>query len=390
MLKFKFYFLLLLLIMPLACAKTNLNPVDFASTPADTQVVDLPKNCAYLYEAKKWEVAVLEFNNNTGYGKGVVGGVSTKGASVSRTDTVGSGVVVGGRNAAVGVGATSSRTTGVYAENSDIFLSEFAPSLNTFAQSVTEETLASLGGVTVVNRSHIEKILQEQKFQMTMADQDTVVEFGKLSGVKYIFTGSVDNIETKYVAPTNLKGGESAVGLIVSMVSAGVDKVQQGWYVTVHFTLNMIDAETGKIIYSKRFKDSGRATQSSEFRTDLIINAAKGLFSSAVLNAKHDLTSVFEMRGYINEMKGGKKIAKINLGSSQGVKAGDVFEVYGIYSASDFLTKAEKCSASKVGVTITIMDNVATEEAWGYIKGKEKNLENLKIGSLVLRSSVGK
>lgn len=373
-----------------ACGRPVIDMSVMQLTPADSQTADVPKSCEYLYETKSWEIAVLEFKNNTGYGQGVVGGSSTVGAGLSRTETVGTGFAVGGPHAAMGIGASTSSTASVWSEDSSLFLTEFAPSLNTFAQSVTEDTLASIGGVNVLSRSQMENILKEQQFQMTLADTNTIMELGKLAGVKYIFTGSVDNIETKYIAPTALDGGDSTIGLMVSIVSASVDMAQQGWYVTVSFTLNLIDAETGKILYSKRFKDSGRATQSYAFQPNLVINAAKGLFSSAVTKARDELSNIFEIKGYINEMRGGKRIAKINLGSAKGIKEGDVFDLYEIYSSTDFLTKEKKCSMSKTGAKLTIADQVSASEAWGFVSGKDKQKEKVKIGTLAVRSSLAK
>lgn len=371
-----------------ACGRPIIDMSAMQLTPSDSQTAEVPKFCEYLYETKSWEIAVLEFKNNTGYGQGVVGGSSSLGTGLSRTETVGTGFAIGGPHAALGAGVSTSNTAGVWSEDSSLFLTEFAPSLNTFAQSVTEDTLASIGGVSVLSRSQMENILKEQQFQMTLADTDTIMELGKLSGVKYIFTGSVDNIETKYIAPTALDGGDSPIGLMVSIVSAGVDMAQQGWYVTVSFTLNLIDAETGKILYSKRFKDSGRATQSYTFQPNLVINAAKGLFSSAVTKARDELSNIFEIKGYINEMRGGKRIAKINLGSAKGIKEGDVFDLYEIYSSTDFLTKEQKCSMSKTGAKLTIADQVSASEAWGFVSGKDKQKEKVKIGTLAVRSSL--
>lgn len=388
-------FLLAVLVIPVtllsvSCGKPNIDLGATTVTPIDMQMVEIPKQCEYLYNTKTWEVAVLEFNNNTGYGQALVGGSNTRGRGVSRTNTVGAGVVVGGPHVAVGVGSSTSRTTGLYSQDSTSFIAEFAPSLSTFAQSVTEEALVSMGGVSVVSRSHLENILKEQKFQMTIADPSKIMEFGKLAGVKLVFTGSVDNIETKYVAPSNMRGDDSSIGMLVNIISAGVDMAQQGWYVGVTFTLNLIDAETGKVIYSKKFNDNCRATQSGGFQPDLVINAAKGLFSKAVSNAKNELTSIFEVKGYINEMRGGKAIGKINLGSAKGVKEGDTFDLYSVYESTDFLTKEVKCSMAKTGATLLIADHVNEGEAWGVISGKSKALENVKIGTLAVRSAVAK
>lgn len=372
-----------------SCGKPTIDLTAFQMTPQDTQTVDIPEDCGHLYETKTWTVAVLEFNNNTGYGDSLVGGSSTTGQGVSRTRTNSAGAVIGDYNSAVGVGTSVSRTVSTYSSDSTSFLTEFAPSLSTFAQSVAEETLVSMGGVNIINRSHMANIMKEQKFQSTIADPNTIMEFGKLSGVKYIVTGAVDNIETKYVAPTALRSGDDAISMLASIVSIGVDAAMQGWYVTVTFSLSLVDAETGKVIYTKKFKDSGRATQSSGFQPDLVVNAAKGLFSSAVAKARNELTDIFQVKGYINEMRGGKEIAKINIGKVKGVKEGDGFDLFIVYTSTDFMTKQTSCSLSKTGARLIIADHVSDTESWGIISGKAKHLEGVKIGTLAVRTSLG-
>lgn len=372
-----------------SCGKPTIDLTAFQMTPQDTQTVDIPKDCSHLYDAKTWTVAVLEFNNNTGYGNSVVGGSSTTGKGASRTRTDSAAAVIGGRNAAIGVGKSVSKTVSAYSEDSSTFLTEFAPSLSTFAQSVAEETLVSMGGINIINRSHIENIMKEQKFQSAMADTNTIMEFGKLSGVKFIVTGAIDNIETKYVAPTAMGGNDNAISMLMSIVSTGVDAAMQGWYVTVTFSLNLIDAETGKILFAKKFKDSGRATQSSGFQPDLVINAAKGLFSSAVLKARNELTEIFQVKGYINEMRGSKEIAKINIGKAKGVKEGDGFDLFLVYTSTDFMTKKVNCSLTKTGARLVIADHVSETESWGIISGKAKHIEGVKIGTLAVRTSLG-
>lgn len=388
----KLLMLPLLLLGAVSCGgKKHLDLTGIAPMPQDQEAVNIPKDCEYLYEARKWEVAVVEFANNTGYGDMTVKNSQTNTAGVS--NTVGASVDTGrvdrrGRYTGVGVGASS--TVSAYSSNSSEFMGQFAPSLGTFAQSVTEETLSQLGGVTLVNRSHLDKILQEQQFQMTMADPDSVMEFGRLSGVRYIFTGSVDNIQANYVAPTGVRSGNSDFGTILSALSAGYDAVASGWFVSASITLNLIDAETGKVIYSKTVNSKERATQSSNFQADIIINTAKRMMGDAVKAARSELTGLFEMNGYINEMRGGKKVARINLGSDNGVHEGDVMDVYDVQVATDFLTKEMKCSLIKLNAKIIISDQISSAGSWGYVEGPDAALSGVKIGSHVKRSAVGK
>lgn len=383
----KKFFLLCCAVILCGCAKNyHLDLASMQPMPQDQEAADIPRNCEYLYENKKWEVAVVEFINNTGYGDMslTTGSHTTSGT----TNTVGVGAKTGkinrkGNYAEVGVDFEKAFSN--FKGSSAEFMGEFAPSLGTFAQSVTEEALAQLGGVSLINRSHLDKILQEQQFQMTLADPDTVMEFGLLSGAKYIFTGSVDNIQANYVAPTGLRSNNTEIGAIISVISAGYDSAASGWFVTAAFTLNLLDAETGKLLYSRAFNGKKRATQSENFQADIVINTAKLIISEAVKTARNDLVNVFEVSGYINEIRGGKKIAQINLGADSGIHEGDILDVYDVHIATDFMTKRQKCSLIKLDAKVIVSDQISSGGSWGFIEGKR---DSVKIGSYVKRSAV--
>ncbi len=386
----KKYFILFSIITLVSCAKNyNLNPNSMQSLDSDKLSIDMVKECQHLYEPKKWEIAVLEFDNNTGYGDMSVKNTASNTKGNAKTVGVEVGVSkVDRRGNSIGVGVGASNTNEQYSTNSEEFMGQFAPSLGTFAQSITEETLSQLGGVTLINRSHLEKVLKEQQFQMTIADPDTVMEFGRLSGVKYIVTGSVDNIQAKYVAPSNVRSNGSDIAAIISLASATYDVAASGWFVSSKMTISLIDAETGEIIYSKSVEGKIRASQSQNFQPDIIINAAKKIMSDAVNTAKNEFTKIFEVAGYVNELRGGKKIAHINLGKNKGIQTGNVFDVYNLNISTDFLTKEKKCDLVKLNAKIVVSDQISEDGAWGFIKGSKSVLDNIKIGSYIKRVSL--
>lgn len=386
----KNYFILFSIIILVSCAKNyNLNPNAMQPLDSDKLTVDMVKECQHLYEPKKWEIAVLEFDNNTGYGDMDIKNTSSNTKGNAKTVGVGVGVAkVDRRGNAVGVGVGASNTNFKYSTNSVEFMGQFAPSLGTFAQSITEETLSQLGGVTLINRSHLEKVLKEQQFQMTIADPDTIMEFGRLSGVKYIVTGSVDNIQAKYVAPSNVRADGSDLAAIISLVSATYDVAASGWFVSSKMTISLIDAETGEVIHSKSVEDKIRASQSQNFQPDVIINAAKKIMSDAVNTSKNEFMKIFEVTGYINELRGGKKIAHINLGNNKGIQAGNVFDVYNLNISTDFLTKEKKCDLVKLDAKIVVSDQISEDGSWGFIKGSKSVLDNIKIGTYIKRVSL--
>ena len=372
------------------CGRPPINLSLMKPMSGDSVVLNIPDSCQYLYEHKKWSIAVLEFANNTGYGNMTLKNTDTAGNIHTKSTAVGAGVVANnhhgnkyGTFAAVGVSNTN------YSNNRAEFMGQFAPSLGAFAQSVVENALVSVGGVNVYNRSYMDKIMQEHKFQMSIADPDSVVEFGNLSGVRYIITGSVDNINAKYVRPTEVENNGSDFGSILSAVSAGYDAFISGWFVTAKITIELIDTETGKIIYSDTMDSKRRATQSKNFQADIIINTAKSIITEDMHQFRENAAKVFAVTGYVNELRGGKQIAQINIGSKDGIRKGDVLDVLSVNVSKDFRTNQVKCELINTGISIEISEQISDESAWGYVEGKKDNLENIMIGSIVRRSELG-
>ena len=64
---------------------------------------------------------------------------------------------------------------------------------------VIENMIVNLGGAEIFSRNDMKKIDAELKFQDSgLIDPNSVVKFGKLSGVKYLITGSIDNVKQHY------------------------------------------------------------------------------------------------------------------------------------------------------------------------------------------------
>lgn len=108
---------------------------------------------------------------------------------------------------------------------------------------------------TVVDRNNINKILQEQQFQMTLANPDTIVEFGELIGAEAIWTGLAQkdfNITTSY--ETRRKCGNYRDGKCISYYNVSVRCEQRDLKLVVVPKLTSVS--TGKIIYSRDFKGS--------------------------------------------------------------------------------------------------------------------------------------
>jgi TolB-like protein len=67
-----------------------------------------------------------------------------------------------------------------------------------------QSELAKVGGYTVVERKKIEKIFEEQKFQMSGCVEECLIEIGMLLGAKKIVIGDVGRIGSTYTINARL------------------------------------------------------------------------------------------------------------------------------------------------------------------------------------------
>lgn len=387
--KFFKYLSILTIFLVLACAQPpKVDPGALQITPADQEQVQIPKVCESQYQGKKYKIAVVDFANNTGYGDMKAVNTQIQGQSQTTTKSAAvAGVVVGPGAAGVGYADVSQRDH-KYSADINTFYREIAPNIGQYAQSAAENAIMEIGGVQVFTRQQVGRVLQEQGFQMNMADPNTVVKFGKISGVDYIITGTVDLIKAHYVQRTqdNTNTGNVWVNLALSVTKAAVDAATVGWNVNTEMTVQLIDASTGQLVFSKKVKGRDLAGEQPQFNPELIVNAAKKAFGKSIDDIKPELSDLFGAKAYINQLRGNKQVAMISLGKADGIKPGDKIEAYEFMEISDFMTKKVSCTKSKIEVEMIVSNQVDENSSWVKIEGKPEQLTRLKIGTLVKRA----
>lgn len=106
---------------------------------------------------------------------------------------------------------------------------------------------------TVVERANIDKIIKEQQFQMTMANPDTVVDFGQLVGAEAVWAGraqSTYNVSRSYEIRTkcmNYVDGKCQYYREYTVPCESRDML-------INVTPKLTSISTGKVVYSKDFK----------------------------------------------------------------------------------------------------------------------------------------
>ncbi len=367
----RFFILSVLLMLLVSCAPT-LDVASLQVMPEDKEKVEkLPKD---VYVGKDWNVGVIEFENRTGIGpsRSTIGSYEQRSAYVK-----GGAAGIVATPGAIGVGyaeAGKSKTEG----NFSVTQTEVIPKIGGVAAQVSEEVLISLGGVKVYSRDSLSKIFDEQKLQASgMIDENTMVKLGQLAGLTHIVTGSVNNVKMEYGIST---GGSLGTALL----SAYTGKQQQAtprWRVDIDTTIKVISVETGKVEFSKSFTAVETADgNKAETRPEFFLGLAQAALKEAIMRSQYELVKMFPLRAYIQQLRGGKKAALLNVGHSQGVKQGDKFYAYTFETIEDPVTGEKKLSKYKVA-ELTVTNQVTENSAWAV--SEEKTMKNLKLGMLV-------
>jgi len=369
--------------MMFACAPPKIDPGSMQVTPADTEQVNIPQICMPQYENKKITVAILPFTNNTTFGK--MEGVNTQiQGEATRTHTSAGAAGIVAAPGAVGVGYVGASKTKInYSKDINTFYRQISPQLGEFAQSAVEDTIVNIGGAEVFSRSQMEKILQEQGFQMNVADPNTVAQFGKIAGVSYVITGTVDNINAKYVPKTR---SQDTGNVWLNLAVAVGKSMTEGWNVTTDMTVQLLDVATGKIILSK--KVSGRELGGTQpgFNPELVVTAAKKAMAESIDDIKPMFSDYFSAKAHIVQLRGNKSAAMVSVGKNGGLKPGDKLEAYEFLEVQDFMTKKSSCTKSKIPVELTVSNQVDEASAWVLVEGEPNAKMRLKLGTLVKRA----
>ncbi|MDR0453465.1 MAG: CsgG/HfaB family protein [Deferribacteraceae bacterium] len=360
---FKYLVLLFSVLCIVACG--SLDPLSMGVESADQEQVEYPPECEKHYDQKaKLIVAVTEYINRS----------------------------------TIGDAQMSSLKAGIDAKGRATIEASYktlTAQLGEFAQGAMESGLVAMGGADVVARAQMAQILKEQKFQMTLADPNTAVEFGSLLGAQYIINGTVDNINIFWTEPVDTKEASKQVGgLLGAAIAIGgavYNVALSGWNVEATITTNVIDIETGKIVATKQAKGTKNLGETLAFPTaEQSIVGSKDALADAVKGSMKELSKNFVINGYINQLRGSKKVALVSMGKEAGLKERDRLQIYETNVITDFKTGAKKCGVAPLPVYLTVAaKHVQDDESWTSVDTSDKGqLARIKVGSIVRRVSV--
>jgi curli biogenesis system outer membrane secretion channel CsgG len=340
-----------------------IDPSLFEVSAIDSDTFNLPSKCQYLYEQDTKIIAVTDFEDKTSFKN-----------TIKQSGSI--------------------RYNNRSYSSSEHLYKDISAQFGEFARGALESGIVNIGGVTVAARAQMDQILREQEFQMTIADPDTAVDFGRLLGAQYIITGTIDNINASYTDPMNYEyesdgSTESIIANLVVGALSYAANTSAGWNIDVEATMNVIDVSTGEIIATKRERAKSNAGDAPGFDTEQIIAGAKKALGVAISAMTPTLASQFSPKGYINELRGEKSIALINIGTNNGVNIGDTIQPYEITVRRDFISGRESCVMTPLGFTTTVAATPESEHAWVKVNtSDDEKLKKLQIGTLVQRTEV--
>jgi hypothetical protein len=374
------------------CGNT-INMADYPNTIRG--ITNVPDVCKDEYNSLKElpRVAILRFTNNSNLGKANVentnGEANYEGAAVAG--------IVAGKNG-VGVGVAKKEHLDVHTNKTNRVVD---PKLDKAITSAFEGVLAQMGGAEVYSREDLEKIIKEQKFQNSgLVDENTAVELGKLAGVKYVITGSIDSVTQQYneyekaaKATTQASSNQKediTTTILKSVVNLGASAMS-GMKITTRVTFKVIDVKTGKIIFSKQVEETKNIGKIPHPTYDQIVGGVKDDIMEALQSVKPELSEFFSLRGYILRVKTDKEhknfIAQINLGSKNKVKPGQTFSVYQFDEITDPVTGKVSCDKYTMNVKLKVAKNqIQPNTSWTKADGDDAN--KLRPGQIVKRDAL--
>jgi len=351
----------------------------------------IPPVCKSAYESAKIKVAVVNFTNNTTFDYANVVQTNIQGAS-ERTAVGGAAVGVVPGAAGVVWGEKEKRE---FQQEAQTTQRQINAKMSESVEDGVMDELFNMGGATVYTRKDMEKIMTEHKFQRSgLADETTMARLGKLAGVKYIVTGSINNVNLSYKtyesARKGLEKGESfAAKLIGSVMAAGLE-TQEGWHMNTDVAMRIIDVETGEILFSKVVGGKHIMGKIPYPNYDAIIGGVKKAAAKGLEDVRPQLSSWFTVRGYVVQTRtspdGKQRSALINIGEKQGLKTGSELFVYTFQEIADpFDERKKSCDIVKLPVTLKVTEQLQADKAWVMIEGKPESIGRVKVGQLVER-----
>jgi len=265
------------------------------------------------------------------------------------------------------------------------------PKLSAAFIPLIEQMIMETGGIELYTRSDLDKVDAELKLQDSgLLDPNSVVEFGKTSGVKYIVTGSIDYVEHSfkdYSSNTEQlsKATANSDNDNIKLLATGLNFVAgmfDGTTIKTALTVKILDVATGKVVFSKQIKNDTLLNSKKKPTYGQLVEAIKTNISEAIPTLQKQFASQFGTNGYISKIRknGDDYIAQINMGTKDNIKKGDKFIVYSIETSIDPLTNKSSCDTIATDIELEATEHISQTQTWTkVIDGDGKNIRLLQL-----------
>lgn len=382
---------LMLLLAPLifaGCATvTKVDPNAFVKDPGEK--LKIPAICKKSYEMAVPKVAVAQITNNSTFDYAKVVQASVAGKSES-TRVGAAGVVAVPGAVGVGWGEKEKRN---FQRDSQRTEREVNAKLSESVEDGVVNEMVNMGGCKVFTRSELKKVMEEQKFQQSgLVDDSSMVQLGKLVGVKYMLTGSVTNVALAYQQLDEARdAAKQYLGGVGSLLAVGMQS-REGWHIDVDLTLRILDVESGEVIFSKAMKGKEIIGKIPYPNYDALVGGIKKAAAKALEDSRPEFSKYFTVKGYVLQTKsspdGTQKIGLVSVGSKMGIKPGSKFVAYAFEEIEDPMNGSKVCDQQMIPLELEATDQVQNDRCWVLFKGPANQLSRVRSGQLIERAAM--
>jgi curli biogenesis system outer membrane secretion channel CsgG len=382
--------LILVSIIFIGCGEINIDIPNYQNRILQPEIV--PDVCKKEYELLKNipRVAVVKFTNNSSFSK------ANTLISHRNSNYAHAGIATALNNITTAEIDTANSNSNTNSINRIV-----DPKLDKAIASALEGSLSKIGGIKIYSRNDLNKIIKEQKLEQSgLFNEKTLAKVGKLAGVKYIVTGSIDSVIQEFkdyrgittlASQLMLNNNKNLKNTLAATTAQLIATSQSGMKITTRATIKIINVSTGEIIFSDSIKKSKNIGLILNPTYTQIIGAIKYDLIEGIKELKPKLSQLFAPSGYILQIRSDKKhnnfIAQINLGTKQGIKPSQTFKVYKFDEITDPVTNKTICDKYTMNVKLIVSKNqIEKNSAWTIAKGDDAS--KLRPGQIIKRETI--
>lgn len=375
----------------------KIDPTSFMIDPKNDREAIHPV-CKTLYESSIPKIAVTPFSNNTtfDYAKDIQAYVSGGSQYQQQGRTI--------TNVRPSVGVVWKNEDRIrFQEDTRMTQLEMNSKLGESIEEGVMDQIKALGSVQVYSRRELAKTFDELKLQQSgLFDNTTAVKLGKLVGVRYIVTGSFNNIAISYKSLESLRRGSQDIGnktgqqldgwggvaaVIIGAAGAVAAEAAEGWKIESEVMVRILDVETGEVLFSKQLVGKENIGKMRYPGFAEVVGGVKKAAAKDLPTLKPALARYFTTKGYIYQTKtsvdGKTKIALINLGKINGLREGSQLVAYTFQGVEDPIAGKYTCDQSRLPVILRVSEQLQVDKCWVIVEGTPQSVRKVNVGQLV-------